>query len=145
MGFQADCRAAAVTTLGTYATGASVALNIYPARPRSVKPPHAFIDVVRETIEYIGHTMKRTVQVDVVLLHGLFDSGEAVAARDAFVDGYVDYLRDQQFSAAGANTTFAVVSTEDDPVYVTDWIAPTERSAVTYFATRMTLEGFAGD
>ena len=145
MGFQADCRAAAVTTLGAHAAAQSLPLNVYPGRPRSVKPPHAFVDVVRESIEYNGHMMARTVQVDVVLLHGTFDSGEAAAGRDAFVDGYIDYVRDQQFSAAGANTTFAVVSTEDDPTYITDWIAPTERSAVTYFATRITLEGFAGD
>lgn len=146
MNFQSDCRAAAVTTLGAYATAANVALNVYRGRPRSVKPPHAFVDRLSETITYVGHMMQRTVQVEVVILWGLFDSGEATDQRDAFVDGYTDYLRDQvDFAAAGANTTFGVASSEDEPNYVTDWIAPSERSAVVYFATRMTLEGYAGD
>ncbi len=144
MGFQADVRATAITTLEAYASNASVALNTYRGRPRKVSLPQAFIDIERETIVYVGHLMQRTVQVDIVLLHGLFDSGEAVDQRDAFVDGYIDYIRDN-IHAAGANTQIQVVSTEDDPVYVTDWIAPSERSATIYFATRITLEGYTAD
>lgn len=144
MGFQSDVRATAISTLDTYAGNASVALNATRGRPRHISLPQAFIDVERETITYVGHLMQRTVQVDIVLLHGLFDSGEAVDQRDAFVDGYIDYIRDN-IHAAGANTQIQVVSTEDDPLYVTDWIAPSERSAAIYFATRITLEGYTAD
>jgi hypothetical protein len=142
VGFQTDVRAAAITTLEAYATANNVKLNTYRGRPNvTLTPPHAFVDLERETIVYVGHLMQRTVQVDLVLVHGLFDSGEAVDQRDAFVDGYIDYVRDN-VHAAGARTTLGVVSTEDDPNYIPDWL-PREQKV--YFATRMTLEGYAGD
>lgn len=143
MGFQADVRAAAVTTLEAYATAASVALQVYPGRPRSLHPPTAFVDGMRETVVYVGHMMQRTVQADIVVVHGSFDSADSAEQKDAFVDGYIDYVRDSGFHAAGANTTLGVVSTEDDPTFVPDWL---ERELQrTYFATRMTLEGYAGE
>jgi hypothetical protein len=140
MGFQEDVRAAAVTTLGAYASAQSVKLQIYPGRPRSVNPPTAFIDVMRETIVYVGHMMQRTVQADVLLIHGSFDSKEAVEQKDAFTDGYIAYIRDNVHSA-GANTTLGVVATDDDPTYRPDWLPREEQR--TYFATRITLEGYA--
>jgi hypothetical protein len=140
--FEGDVRAACITTLDAYATAQSVKLQTYRGRPRSIKPPTAFVDLVRETIVYVGHMMQRTVQADVVLLHGLFDSGEATDQRDTFVDGYIDYVRGQ-VHAAGPQTTLGVVSTEDDPTYVPDWLPREEQR--TYFATRITLEGYAGD
>jgi hypothetical protein len=142
MGFQADVRAAAMTTLGAHASAASVKLQTYAGRPRSIHPPTAFIDVVRETIVYLGHLMQRTVQADVVLVHGSFDSADAAAQKDAFVDGYIDYVRGN-VHAAGANTTLGVVSTEDDPTFVPDWLPQADQRV--YYATRITLEGFAGD
>lgn len=142
MGFQTDVRAAAITTLEAYATANSVKLQTYRGRPRSIKPPTAFIDLERETIVYVGHMMQRTVQVDILLIHGLFDSGEAVDQRDAFTDGYIDYIRDN-VHAAGASTTLGVVATEDDPTWVPDWLIREEQRP--YFATRITLEGYAGD
>jgi hypothetical protein len=142
MGFQADVRGAAITTLDAHASASSVKLQTYPGRPRSLKPPTAFVDAMRETIVYTGHMMARTVQADVVLIHGTFDSADSAAQKDAFVDGYIDYVRGQ-VHAAGANTTLGVVTTEDDPTYVPEWLPREEQR--TYFATRITLEGFAGD
>lgn len=131
-----------MTTLGAYATAQSVALQITRARPRAIFLPSAFVDGMRENITYVGHMMQRTVQVDVVLVHGSFDNEDAADQKDAFVDGYVDYVRDN-VHAAGANTTLGVVSTEDDPTFVPDWL---ERELQrTYFATRITLEGYAGE
>lgn len=141
MGFQADNRAAAVTLLSGHAQAESVKLQIYPGRPRSLNPPTAFVDAQRETIVYLGQLMQRTVQTDVVLLHGSFDSAEAAAQKDAFVDGFIGYVRDN-ISAAGANTTIGVVATEDDPTFLPDWL-PLEQQRI-YYATRVTLEGFAG-
>jgi len=142
VGFQEDVRAAAISLLEGHAQAASVKLNTYPGRPRSINPPHAFVDVMRETIVYTGHMMSRTVQADVVLVYGTFDSGEAVAQKDEFVDGFIDYVRDNVHEA-GAATTIGVVSTEDDPTFVPDWLA--RELQRTYYATRITLEGFAGD
>lgn len=145
MGFQADVRDAAVTTLKAYAAAQSLTLQVYAGRPRSVNPPTAFVDAMRETIVYTGHMMSRTVQADVMVIHGTFDSADSADQKDAFVDGYVEYIRDPStgFHAAGANTTLGVVATEDDPTFVPDWLAREQQR--TYFATRITLEGFAGD
>ena len=147
MGFQADVRAAAMTTLAAYATAQSVKLQAYPGRPRSIAPPTAFVDAMRETIVYVGHMMQRTVQADVILIHGSFDSADSADQKDAFVDGYIEYIRDPStgFHAAGANTTLGVVSTEDDPTFTPDWLGRENGGERTYFATRITLEGYQGD
>ena len=142
MGFQAAVRAAAIDTLGDYAVGAGVKLQKYPGRPRSVNPPTAFVDVMRETIEYVGQLVRRTVQADIVLVHGTFDSAEAAAQKDAFVDGYIDFVRDN-LEAAGDNSTLGVVATEDDPTYTPEWLPRAEQR--TYYATRITLEGYTGE
>lgn len=142
MGFQAAVRAAAISLLDEYATAASVNLATYPGRPASLAPPHAFVDTMREEIVYVGHMMQRTVQADVVLVHGLFDSGVAVAQKDAFVDGYIDHVRDHVHEA-GANSTLGVVSTEDDPTFTPEWLS--RELQRTYYATRITLEGYQGE
>ena len=142
MGFQADVRAAALTTLAAYATAQSVKLATYAGRPSSIAPPHAFVDGLDETIVYTGQIMQRNVKAVIVLIHGSFDSADAVAQKDAFVDGYVDHVRDNM-EAAGANTTLGVVATEDDPTFVPEWLAPQYQRV--YYATRITLEGFAGE
>jgi hypothetical protein len=143
MGFQADVRAGVLQELSTYANAQSLTLAIYAGRPRTINPPHAFVDVMRETIVYTGHMMARTVQIDVVIVYGTFDSAVATGQKDAFVDGFIDQVRANTFSAAGANTTLGVVSTEDDPTFTPEWLPRDEQR--TYYATRMTLEGFAGD
>lgn len=140
MTFQAANRAAAITLLKAHASAQSVKLQTYPGRPRSIAPPTAFVDVQREAIVYTGHLMQRTVQTDLLLLHGSFDSAEAVAQKDEFVDGFIAYVRDN-FEAAGDNTTIGVISTEDDPTFVPDWLPLADQR--TYFATRITLEGYA--
>ncbi len=143
MGFQADVRAGVLQELSSYASAASVKLQIYAGRPRSLQPPTAFVDVMRETIVYSGHVMQRTVQVDIVLVHGSFDSADAAAQKDAFTDGFIEQVRDNTFSAAGANSTLGVVSTEDDPTFVPEWVPRDEQR--TYYATRITLEAYQGD
>lgn len=140
--FRTDARAAAVSLLTAYGAAAGLKLQVYRARPRTIAPPCAFVDVVRESYVYTNVTWRlRTPQVEVLVLHGLYDSGEAVDQADAFADGFLDWATDN-VHAAGPNTTVGVTSMEDDPTYVPDWLPPAEQR--TYFATRMTLEGFAG-
>ena len=143
MGFQADVRAGVLQELSSYASSASVKLQIYAGRPRSLQPPTAFVDVMRETIVYSGHVMERTVQVDIVLVHGSFDSADSAAQKDAFTDGFIEQVRANTFSAAGANSTLGVVSTEDDPTFLPQWLPRDEQR--TYYATRITLEAYQGD
>lgn len=127
-----------MTLVATTATTASVKLSTYPGRPATIAPPHAFVDVMRETVAYVGHLMQRTVQADLVICWGDFDSKAAVEQKDAFVDALIPYVR-SQVHAAGANTTIGVVSTEDDPTFTPEWLTRPR----TYYATRVTLEGYA--
>jgi len=138
---RAALRAAAVELLEDYAAAAALTLQIYPGRPRSIHPPTAFVDVMRETITYPGMTLlQRRPQADVVVLHGLFDSKDTADQADAFVDGFLAWVA-ARFHAAGANTLVALVSIDDDPTYVPDWQPPEVQRV--YYATRITLEGYA--
>jgi hypothetical protein len=141
--FQTAVRAAAVDLLTDYAATAGVKLQVYPARPRSLFPPTAFVDRITETLEYPGGVTwrQRTPRAEVIVIHGLFDSKEAADQKDAFVDGFVDWVTDN-VHAADPNTTVGLVATEDIPDYVNDWMPPEQQR--TWYATRLTLEGFAG-
>jgi len=141
VGFRADVRAAAVTLLTDYKADANIALQIYPGRPRNIAPPTAFVDNIRETRVFTGPTLvQRTPTVEVIVLHGLFDSKDAVEQGDAFVDGFLAWV-DDRYHAAGASTLVGVVSTEDVPNFVPDWLPPEQQR--TYYATQIDLEGFA--
>ena len=104
MTLRVDLRAACVSLLTDYAQSASVKLQVYRARPRSVSAATAFVDVIRETRVYQGvQLVQRTAQADVVILHGprlpeggSFDSGNATDQADAFVDGFVGVGRCQR-------------------------------------------------
>lgn len=134
-------RAASVALLSGYAADASVTLQVYPARPRSIYPPTAFVDSLRETLPTDGSMLVRRLPIaEVIVIHGLFDSKEAADQKDAFVDGFIDWTLDR-LHQAGANTTIAVTSTEDIPDYVPEWFPPAEQK--TYYATRISLEGLA--
>lgn len=138
--FQTEMRAAAVQLLTDFRADFDIALQIYPGRPRTLTPPTAFVDRLRETLTFDG-LRQRLVQVDVVVLHSLFDSKDAVDQRDRFMDAFIDWCSDH-YHAAGANTVLEPRAVEDDPNYTPDWQpAETQR---TYYASLITLEGFAG-
>jgi hypothetical protein len=138
--FQADMRAAAVTMLRAYAAAVNIRLQVYPGRPRTLAPPTAFVDRMSERIAFDG-LRQRTVSVQLAVIHGLFDSKDTAEQRDVFVDGFVDWAS-EQYHAAGANTILEPRDIEDDPNYVPDWVPTAEQRA--YYATLITLEGFAG-
>jgi hypothetical protein len=138
--FRADIRTAAATMLDDYAATANLKLQVYPGRPRTLYPPTGFVDRISERITFDG-IRQRLVSVEVVVIHGLFDSKDAVEQADVFVDGWVDWTT-AQYHAAGANTILEPRGVEDDPNYVPDWLPPTEQKS--YYATVITLEGFAG-
>jgi len=143
MGLEADARAAAVTMLSAYAASVSPAikLQVYPGRPRSIVLPCAFVDRISETIEYVGISLsQRTPRVEVIVVHGSFDSADSTAQKDAFVDGFLDWVS-VNYHAAGANTLIGVSAIEDLPVWVADWLPPERQSQL--YATAISLEGFA--
>lgn len=143
---QASMRAASVELLTDYAADEGIKLQVYPGRPRSVAPPTAYIDRLTETLEWSGTGWpQRTVRAEVVVLHGVFDSKDAADQKDAFVDGFVYWIADA-VHAAGANTTIGLVSVEDDPAFSLDWrpTSSTNGPDAVYYATRLTLEGYAG-
>jgi hypothetical protein len=138
--FQAAMRAAAVAFVTDYAQSASVRLQVYPGRPASLAPPTAFVDGIHEVITYTGLLVSRVPTAEVIVLFGLFDSAEAVAQKDAFADGLIDWALDR-YHQAGANTLISVNEVEDLPTYVNDWMAPARQD--TYYAMRISLEGLA--
>jgi len=138
--FESEMRRAAVQLLQDFAQDFDIKLQTYRARPRSINPPTAFVDRMRETIVFDG-LRQRTPTVDIVFVWGLFDSGEAVDQRDATIDAFIDWVTDR-FHAAGATTALEPRTVEDDPNYVPDWLPPEQQR--TYYSTTLTLEGFAG-
>jgi hypothetical protein len=97
------------------------------------------VDGLREAVVHTGLN-QRTVSADVIVVHGLFDSKDAADQKDTFVDGFVDWSLDN-LGEAGTNTVLTLVSTEDIPDYVPEWLPPEQQR--TYYATRITLEGLA--
>ncbi len=136
---QSLMRAAAVSFLEEYAADASIKLQVYPARPRSLYPPTAFVDLIRENITYTGLNQRRP-EVEMVVIHGLFDSQDAADQKDAFVDGLIDYAFDHYHDAAN-NMVVEITDTDDIPAYVPDWMPPEQQR--TYYATRIVLGGIA--
>jgi len=138
---QVAYRAAAVQFLSDYATFANIALQVYPGRPRTLRPPTAFVDGINETFTPLaGLLVQRVPIVRVIVIHGLFDSKDAVTQKDEFVDGLVDWIV-TGVHAAGANTLIRVSETQDLPDYVPEWLPPEQQR--TYYATEISLEGFA--
>lgn len=148
--FREKLRDAVVDLLRDYGDDRELKLSVYRARPKSIAPPHAFIDRVTERVEYIGPVqMRRVPQVEVVVIHRVFDGADAADQADRFVDGFLDWQADRPHSA-DPNTVLAVVSVEDDPYYSADWIAKDfsrggQQLVESYYATRLTLEGLALD
>lgn len=138
---RAAVRAACMSLLDGYkdSVGPAIKLQTYPGRPRTLMPPTAFVDNIREEISYSAQVMQRTPTAEIVLVHGIFDTQDAVDQADAFTDGFLEYVRDR-IHEAGANSTVGVTSATDDPTFINDWAPPQEQR--TYFATRITLEGF---
>ena len=142
----AGVREASVDLLTAYAASAGLKLQVYPGRPSSLVPPSAFVDRMTEQITYTVSIRQRICRSEVLVLHGLFDSKEAVTQRDAFVDGFMEWC-EENLAAAGANTTLELVAVDDEPAYTPDWRPAnvTNGPNPVYYATRITLEGFAGN
>lgn len=144
--FQTAMRTAACDLLRDYRAAVGIPLNVYEARPATIRTPHAFVDRMTEVLAYPGDSSvayrQRTPRAEVLVLHGTFDSKDTVAQRDAFVDGFIDWVTDN-VHAADPNTLISLVATEDEPTFVPDWIYPEEARKV-YYGTRLILEGYAG-
>lgn len=145
MGVQADYRDATVALLTACASNASVKLQVYRGRPRTILPPTAFIDSMADnTTEYPGSSTlyQHAPIVEVITVWGLFDSGEAVDQRDAFVDAFHDWVRANVHQVSG-RSLIGPQTVSDIPLFVPDWLP--EEQQVAYYATRITLEGFVTD
>jgi hypothetical protein len=144
MSFRADVRAAAAAFLTDYAVNAGIGMQVYPARPASLMPPTGFVDRITESDTNVGVVLtQRYVRAEVVIVHGLFDSKEAADNADAFVDGLFDWIN-ARVHQAGANTTIGLLSMDDEPGWSPDWKPANLNTLSQYYATRITLEGFAG-
>lgn len=138
--FQTLMRAAAVALLTEYASGANLKLQVYPGRPKTLYPPTAFPDAVREETTFTGPTQRqRIVTVELLALWGDFDSAEAVAQRDAFCDGFADYVTDNR-GKADPRSVIASVAFQDVPNFIPEWLPPEQQAS--YYATRIAVEGY---
>jgi len=135
--FQTYMRQGAVELLTEFGQDFGIKLQVYPARPRTINPPTAFIDKMREAITFDA-ARDRVVQVDIVIVWGEFDSKEAADQRDAFVDAFVDWVSDR-YHAAHPSTVLEPRTVEDDPVFIAEWLPPERQRP--WFATTITLEG----
>jgi hypothetical protein len=135
---RANARAAVITMFKAYREDVEISADVYAGRPRTLRPPHGFIDRITEAAVYPAGTLpQRTLRVEFVVVWGLFDSGDAVAQADRFCDGFMEWVTDD-VHAAGSNTTIGIVAMEDEPDFVNDWMPPDAQKV--YFASRITLE-----
>lgn len=129
-----------MSALDAYRDSAGIRLTTYPGRPVTITPPHAWIDERHDQITSIvaGSAMDHTATVHVVVVHGTFDSKEAVDQRDAWVDGFNSYLRDslRGRGLAGGNSVLESWSVDDTPDYTPSWT----ETARAYYATVYRLE-----
>jgi len=129
--------------LQAFKAEASLRLQIYPGRPATLVPPSIWQDVRRDTINFLGsrdtNFMDHVMTVELVALHGLFDSAEAVTQRDAFVDAFASYVRQHRDTGlAGPNSVLRAMRLTDIPNFTPDWVP--ERDRTTYYATLITME-----
>lgn len=138
--FRRATRAAAVTLLEGYKAAHDEALRqIYPGRPASIYTPCAFVEAINESdITYTAQMVQRTPRVDVRVVHGTFDSAEAVAQQDDFVDGFFSYVLGLKH-AAGSRTLIAVVAIQDEPGWVPEWLPIDQQRS--YYSSVVVLEG----
>lgn len=148
MGFRADVRAACVALLEDYRTDRQMAdpdynLQVYGGRPKSIHPPHAFIDRISDPIGTEGYTgptlIQRRPTVEIVVVHGIWDGADAMAKADEFTDGFIEWQRTRMHQAS-ANSTIGVVDVDDEPTFTPTWLP--EAFQKQYFATRLVVEGF---
>lgn len=130
-------------SLEAFKAAEGLRLQIYPGRPRTLVPPSIWQDRRRDTISFRGvrdvNFMGHVLTTELVALHGLFDSAEAVAQRDAFVDSFASYIRaNRDIGLAGPHSVLLSMVLDDVPNYVPDWVP--ERDQLVYFATLITLE-----
>lgn len=134
-------REAVVDLLESYRDEVGIKLNVFPARPRSISCPHAFVDLTRETVDWSGVTLnQRNLVTEVVVLWGLFDSAEAVAQADAFRDGFLEWVTDR-VHATHPRTLLGITDIVDEPTFLADWARDGQQGP--YFAQRLALGGFA--
>ncbi len=138
--FRAATRAATVTLLEGYKAANDAALKqIYPGRPASIYAPCAFPETIDEPeINYTAQMVQRNPRVTVRIVHGTFDSAEAVAQQDAFLDGFMTYVLANRH-AAGSRTLLAVISISDEPGWVPEWLPVDQQRS--YYSSLITLEG----
>jgi hypothetical protein len=137
---QTAARAGTVALVNGYRTANSLDLGqVYRARPKQIAVPSVFIDRISEDADaFTREESQRTVRVSVRIVWGLYDAGEAVDQRDAFVDGFYAHVTDN-YHAFGGNAECNWIGVTDDPFWTPEWIEGDEER----YMTEITLEGRA--
>jgi hypothetical protein len=140
--FRAAMRAGAMTLFEGYKAANPNALKqMYRGRPSSIFAPCGYLEGFTESdINYTAQMVQRTPILEARIIHGTFDSADAVDQQDAFADGFLQYVISNKH-AAGAPTLVAVVSMVDDPGWVPEWLPPDVQRP--YNTTVIGLQGSA--
>jgi hypothetical protein len=143
--FRTGMRKAAVDLLQAYAQSAGLSLQVYPTLPTSFAPPTAFVERINERdIVLEGITQRRRyVTVSIILLYRLFaenERGDAAVQLDSFLDSFNDWVL-ESFHEVDGTSLVNVSGIEDQPEYTISGA----RGAITYFAARITLEGYTAN
>lgn len=143
--FRTAMRAAAISLLQDYAQSASVDLQVYKALPTTIRPPTAFVERLTESATFPGPTQRqRLVRCSVIVLYRLFveeERGPAAEQLDAFLDGFADWVL-ENYHEPGPTELISGTTLEDIPEYV---VQRGRGPAMTYFAARITLEGYTAN
>lgn len=145
MATDAEYRAATIQMMSECAADAGVGLQTYRGRPATLHPPTGFVDQMRTDLTPFPATSRlyqHNRRIEVLMLWGLFDSGDAVDQRDAWITAFHTWVRTRIDAVDGASL-IGPLSYADDPAFIPDWLPPEKQ--LMYFATRVVLEGFATD
>jgi len=124
-----------MTLIEDYCASISLKSQRYRARPKQALPPTFYVESITEVLTpFTIEERQRTARVTVRALWGRYDDGEAVDQRDAFVDGFLDWVANNP-RAFGTNTDVNAVAVADDPEF--------SFNGESLFSSAIVLEGFA--
>ena len=96
------------------------------------------MDAINETVTYTGLRV-RIVTADIVVIHGLFDSKDTTAQKDAFVDAFMDM--GDRLAARQRQRRHRPGDGHRGRSRTTSPIGCHPRSSGRYYATHITYEG----
>lgn len=137
LAMQSATRTGAMALLTAFIASTNTTMQLYRAKPKQAKPPTGYVEGIEETLTpFTIDNQQRTTRARIRLLwRDDVDAGAAVDQRDAFIDGFAEWVIEHPH-AFDANALTEAVSVSDDPDF--DFGDGTD-----YLSSLLVLEGFA--